>query len=51
MAKENIKIITPDTETKVLTKYFFPVEGVTVEAESLEEAKKILHLTILNKDK
>lgn len=42
MAKEVTKIITPDTETKVLQSFSFPVEGITIEADTLEEAKEIL---------
>lgn len=42
MAKETTKIITPDTETKVLQTFSFPVQGFTIQAETLEEAKAIL---------
>lgn len=43
MAKEEItKIITPETKRKTLQLFSFPVEGMTIEAENLEEAKAIL---------
>ncbi len=47
MAKEVTKIITPDTETKVLQSFSFPVQGITIEAGSLEEAKEILAKKLL----
>lgn len=50
MAKENIKVITPDTKTKALTSYSFPIEGVVIEAETLEEAKEILKKLSDNKN-
>jgi hypothetical protein len=43
MAKEiTTKVVTPETERKTLQTFNFPVEGITIEAETLEEAKELL---------
>lgn len=43
MAKEETKkVITPDTERKTKQLFSFPIEGFTIEADTLEEAKAIL---------
>ncbi len=48
MGKEiTTKVITPDTERKTLQTFSFPTYGITVEADSLEEAKELLKKKLL----
>jgi hypothetical protein len=48
MVKEiTTKVVTPETERKTLQSFSFPVEGITIEAETLEEAKEILAKKLL----
>ncbi len=43
MVKEiTTKVVTPETERKSLQLFSFPVQGITIEAETLEKAKEIL---------
>ena len=51
MAKEiTTKVITPETERKTKQMFSFPTYGITIEADTLEEAKALLEkkLSALN---
>lgn len=41
------KVITQDTERKTKQIFSFPTYGITIEADSLEEAKELLQKKLL----
>lgn len=40
-----------ENETREMRKFFFPLQSITIEAVSLEDAEKKLHERLASKDK